>query len=103
MGGKNTVPEPIMIDVESEEWFAVEAERAAHDYGSISLLRFNLALPLKLSRTPYKAILARISTPPSLLYWPKRTEAVFSGVRIQRPAYPYSHRASNPHEQLEGG
>jgi hypothetical protein len=31
MGGKNTVPEPIMIDVESEEWFVVEAERAAHD------------------------------------------------------------------------
>jgi hypothetical protein len=30
LGGKNTVPDAIVIDVESEEWYVVEAERAAH-------------------------------------------------------------------------
>jgi hypothetical protein len=30
LGGKNTVPDAIVIDVESEEWFVVEAERAIH-------------------------------------------------------------------------
>jgi hypothetical protein len=30
LGGKNTVPDAIVIDVESEEWFIVEAERAVH-------------------------------------------------------------------------
>jgi hypothetical protein len=30
LGGRNTVPDAIVIDVESQEWFVVEAERAAH-------------------------------------------------------------------------
>ncbi len=30
LGGKNSVPDAIVIDVESEEWFVVEAERAIH-------------------------------------------------------------------------
>ncbi len=30
LGGKNTVPDAIVIDVQSEEWFIVEAERAIH-------------------------------------------------------------------------
>ncbi len=30
LGGKNTVPDAIVIDVQSEEWFVVEAERAIH-------------------------------------------------------------------------
>ena len=30
LGGKNTVPDAIVIDVQTEEWFVVEAERASH-------------------------------------------------------------------------
>jgi hypothetical protein len=30
LGGKNTVPDAIVIDVEANEWYVVEAERAAH-------------------------------------------------------------------------
>src|SRR5215212_5644500 len=30
LGGKNTVPDAIVIDVQAEEWFVVEAERAIH-------------------------------------------------------------------------
>src|SRR5215212_8763704 len=30
VGGKNTVPDAIVIDVQAEEWFIVEAERAIH-------------------------------------------------------------------------
>lgn len=30
LGGKSTVPDAIVIDVETEEWFIVEAERAIH-------------------------------------------------------------------------
>src|SRR5215203_2008798 len=42
LGGKTTVPDAIVIDVESEEWFVVEAERAAHgtwDHISPQILR----------------------------------------------------------------
>jgi hypothetical protein len=30
LGGKNTIPDAIVIDIQSEEWFIVEAERAVH-------------------------------------------------------------------------
>ena len=30
MGGKNTIPDAIVIDVQSEGWFVVEAEWAVH-------------------------------------------------------------------------
>jgi hypothetical protein len=30
LGGKNTIPDAIVIDVQTEEWFIVEAERAVH-------------------------------------------------------------------------
>src|SRR5262249_48592049 len=29
-GGRGTIPDAIVIDVQAEEWFIVEAERAAH-------------------------------------------------------------------------